>query len=65
MSLKEIQEAVSKLPPDDLHAFSRWFDEFRADAWDRQIEDDARSGRLDNAARQANADFEAGRCTPL
>ena len=51
MSLKEIQEAVSKLPPDDLHAFSRWFDEFRADAWDRQIEDDARSGRLDNAAR--------------
>jgi len=65
MSLEEIQVAVSKLPQEDLWAFCGWFDEFRADAWDKQIEDDARSGRLDAVASRADADFDAGRCTPL
>lgn len=35
------------------------------DAWDRQIEADVAAGRLDKAGRKADADFEAGHCTPL
>lgn len=65
MSLKEIQDAVSNLPQEDFRTFCGWFDEFRADAWDKQIEEDARSGRLNAAVSRADADFEAGRCTPL
>jgi hypothetical protein len=34
-------------------------------AWDHQIEADIRAGRLDEAGRRADADFEAGRCKPL
>lgn len=65
MSLHELESAVTRLPDADLTEFARWFEEFLADAWDRRIEADVRAGRLDEAGRQADADFEAGRCTPL
>jgi hypothetical protein len=65
MSLQELETAVASLSRGDLNAFSQWFEEFLADAWDRQIEADALAGRLDAAAKQADDDFEAGRCTPL
>jgi hypothetical protein len=65
VSVRELEAAVTKLPPDELAAFARWFEEYVADAWDRQIEEDIRSGRLDEAGKQADADIEAGRCKPL
>ena len=65
MSLQELETAVARLEPTDLTAFTHWFEEYLADAWDRQIEADVVAGRLDVAGRQANAAFEAGRCTPL
>ena len=65
MSLHELESAVSQLPADELTAFARWFEEFLADAWDRRIEEDIKSGRLEAAGRRADADFEAGRCKPL
>jgi hypothetical protein len=65
MSLQELETAVAGLPPADLDAFARWFEEYRADAWDRKIESDIAAGRLDAAGELADADFEAGRCTPL
>jgi hypothetical protein len=65
MSLQELESAVSQLPAEQLNAFARWFEEFLADAWDRQIEADVAAGRLDELGRRADADFEAGRCDPL
>ena len=65
MSLQQLEAAVAQLPPADLDAFARWFEEYLADAWDRRIEADVAAGRLDAAGRRADADFEAGRCTPL
>ena len=49
----------------DLAAFTRWFEDFMADAWDKQIEADIAAGKLDHLAKQADEHFEAGRCTPL
>jgi len=65
MSLKELESAISHLAPDELAAFAQWFEEYLADSWDRRIEADVQAGRLDEAGRQADADFEAGRCRPL
>jgi hypothetical protein len=65
MSVEEIQSAVSQLPAEELDRFSRWFEVFLAEQWDRQIEADILAGRLDAAGRRADEDFEAGRCTPL
>jgi hypothetical protein len=65
MSLQELEAAVSQLPADELTAFARWFEEYLADAWDCRIEADVHAGRLEEAGRRADADFEAGRYTPL
>ncbi len=65
MSVQELESAVSSLPPEELAHFQARFEEFAADAWDRQIEMDARAGKLDHLVAQADADFEAGRCTVL
>jgi hypothetical protein len=65
MSLDELETAVINLPAEQLAAFARWFEEYFADAWDRRIEEDIRAGRLDEAGRRADADFETGRCKPL
>jgi hypothetical protein len=65
VSLQELETAVTRLPSEDLTAFARWFEEFLADAWDRRIEADIQAGRLDEAGRRADAEFEAGRCKPL
>ncbi len=65
MSVDELQSAVSHLTTEELDRFSAWFEEFLADQWDRQIEGDILSGRLDAVGKRADEDFEAGRCTPL
>lgn len=65
MSAIELETAVQQLPPDQLERFANWFEHFVASRWDRQIESDILAGRLDGLAAKADADFEAGRCTPL
>jgi hypothetical protein len=65
MSVQELERAVVALPAADLEAFARWFESHLADEWDRRIEADAAAGRLDAAGDRAEAEFEAGRCTPL
>jgi hypothetical protein len=65
MSIQDLEAAVSSLPREELSAFHRWYEEFIADAWDRQIEEDIKAGRLDHLVAEADRDFEAGRCTPL
>jgi hypothetical protein len=65
VSLQELEAAVSQLPADELTAFARWFEVYLADAWDRRIEADIQAGRLDEAGRRADADFEGGRCKPV
>src|ERR1035438_6466001 len=62
-SVNEIEEAVLRLPAAELAAFRAWFAEFDAAAWDRRIEDDVASGRLDALADEALEDLRAGRCT--
>ena len=65
MSVQELEEKVSQLPRGELADFAKWFEEYIADEWDRQIEEDARSGRLDAVVRNAEEQIEAGQFTPL
>ncbi len=65
MNVKEIEAAVARLPADELTRFSKWFEEYIADQWDRQIEAGIIAGRFDAAGKRAEAEFEAGRCKPL
>jgi hypothetical protein len=48
---------VEQLPPAELAKFREWFAKYDAAQWDRAIEDDVRSGRLDALADEAIADW--------
>ena len=50
MSVQDLETAVSQLSKEELARFSQWFEEYVADEWDRQIEKDVLSGRLDAAS---------------
>jgi len=63
--IREIENAVSQLPKSDLDKFRSWFDEFDANAWDRQFAEDVHGGRLDSIADQALQNLKNGRCSPL
>ena len=49
----------------ELARFSDWFEEFIADEWDRQIADDAATGRLDKLLSDVDKEIEAGRLREL
>ena len=53
--VEKIEQEVQALSPEELAQFRAWFLEFDGAAWDRQIELDARTGRLDA--------FEIGRAS--
>lgn len=65
MSALELEQAVKKLPPQELQIFSDWFEQYTSDKWDEKIEKDILSGRLAQLAARADEDFEAGRCSTL
>lgn len=64
-TVKEIEKAVSALPPEELAKFRTWFEEFDAAIWDKKFEEDARSGRLDRVAEGSVEDYRKGKIKPL
>lgn len=65
MLLKQLEEQVTQLAPEELKQFSAWFEEYMSDGWDRQIERDVAAGKFDKIIKQLDANFEGGLCTPL
>ena len=65
MTLSDLENAIAKLPPDDLARFRAWFDEFDAARFDQKIERDAKAGRLDRLADAALDDFRKGHTREL
>lgn len=64
-TIQEIERAVIGLSPAERAEFRAWFLEFDAAAWDREIEQDAASGRLDALAEEALEDLRANRTRRL
>ena len=63
--VKQIEGQMKELSPAELTAFRSWFAEFDAEIWDRQIEADAKSGKLLSLAEGALQDHQSGRSTEL
>jgi len=63
--LEDIEKAIAELPVDQLARFRAWFEEFEATRFDKKIERDATTGRLDRLAEQALSDFRTGRTREL
>lgn len=64
-TVTEIQDAITKLPEQEQRQLSRWLADMFADAWDAQIEDDIKAGRLDHLIAQAENDIAARRTRSL
>lgn len=65
MTLNDLENAVTSLSADELARFRAWFMEYDAEAWDRQIEDDVKNGKLDALADEALRAHRAGKTTEL
>lgn len=64
-TVEQITGAVKRLPKKDLARFRKWFADYDAILWDRQLEQDAAAGRLDALAREALRDHQGGRTREL
>ena len=65
-TVTEIIEAVKRLPQAEKSEFLQRLKEIDFDdEWDRQIEADAKAGRLDEAWRQAVSEIKTGKTKPL
>ncbi|MBD0261281.1 MAG: hypothetical protein ICV85_15750 [Tolypothrix sp. T3-bin4] len=64
-SLPEIEAAIRHLSEIEVRQLSNWLQEYLEEAWDKQIEADAKSGRLDKLIQQANQDIDANRVKSL
>ncbi|OIN95006.1 MAG: hypothetical protein AUJ21_04010 [Anaerolineae bacterium CG1_02_58_13] len=65
MTITELEQAVTQLSEQELSRFRAWFDEYYAQLWDKQIEEDAKSGRLDRIIAEVNEEYNAGLSKPL
>ena len=59
-TVKEIEAAIGELPRDEFFDLIAWMKKQFGDAWDRQIEDDVKAGRLNHLAREAHAEYHSG-----
>jgi hypothetical protein len=65
MSITEIEQAIAELSPEELARFREWFEEFDARVWDEQIQNDAKTGKLDEIADKAIDAYRAGKAKEL
>jgi hypothetical protein len=64
-TLLEIEEAIQRLPESDIRQLSGWLQSHMDEMWDRQIEADLVSGKLDCLIARAEADISANRVKHL
>ena len=63
--VEAIERQIRRLSPEELSALRAWFAAFDAEVWDRQIELDARAGKLDALADAALNAHASGATTKL
>lgn len=61
--VEAIEEQIRSLSPNELAELRDWLLEHDWAEWDRQIEQDSRTGRLDDLFAKARIDHAAGKST--
>jgi hypothetical protein len=59
--IERLEQEIRALSAEELSELRRWFIEYDAEAWDREIEADVKSGKLDRLAEEALRDHAEGR----
>lgn len=58
-SLVEIEKAIKELPTAEARKLAGWLNEYLNDAWDRQIQTDLATGKLNKFIAKVESDIEA------
>jgi hypothetical protein len=53
----EVESAIKQLPEGEVRYLAKWLQDYLDEMWDRQIEADLASGKLDRLIAQAEADI--------
>lgn len=61
----EVESAIKQLPEDEVRNLAKWLQEYLDEMWDRQIEADLASGKLDRLIAQAEEDMAANNVRDL
>jgi hypothetical protein len=65
MTTTEIKTAVMNLNKTELSELLGWLEEYQESLWDKQIEEDIQSGKLDSLIEKARKEFKEGKCRQL
>jgi hypothetical protein len=63
--VESIEQQIKSLSPQELAELRAWFIEFDWAQWDRQLDRDVATGKLDAAGEKALRDHAAGKTKPL
>lgn len=63
--VEKIEQEIRALTDKERSALRSWFLAYDSDLWDKQIEADATSGKLDRLADAALAEHRQGKTKPL
>ena len=63
--IEQLEARVQRLSPEELAEFRAWFVDFDARLWDRQIEADQKSGKLESLIAEAREEYDAGKAREL
>ncbi len=59
--IEMLEQNVKQLSPSELSVFRAWFIDFDTAEWDRQLETDSETGKLDRLAQSALEEHRAGK----
>jgi hypothetical protein len=60
MGVKQIEQAIVKLPSRELAELVTWLEDYHDRVWDKRIEEDLESGRLDALLTRVDEEYKAG-----
>ena len=63
--IEKIEHQIEALTAQELAEFRRWYREFDAEAWDRQIQGDIQANKLDVVAEEAIKAYQIGKAREI
>ena len=64
-TLSEIEQAIRELPTVEARKLAGWLNEYLNDAWDKQMQTDLATGKLDKFIAKVESNIEANQVRDL
>jgi hypothetical protein len=55
----DVETAIKQMPESEISALATWLQDYLDEMWDRQLESDVATGKLDHLTAKAKADIAA------